>query len=114
MRMAQPRPFECKPGVCGLLLDHDPCPVVAEAKVDQAPEVDCSNAHREPEPVALNAPVADPAVPVGDQPGDRALNHGSPLAVDLDELTGSPGTASFDELCVVGKDLYVAAVLGGG
>jgi hypothetical protein len=36
------------------------------------------------------------------------------LAVDLNELTGSPGTASFDELCVVGKDLHVAAVLGGG
>jgi hypothetical protein len=36
------------------------------------------------------------------------------LAVDLNELTGSSGTASFDELCVVAKDLHVAAVLGGG
>src|SRR5437870_9877510 len=48
----------------------------------------------------------------GDQPGDRALDHRSPPAVRLGEVTLPPAASCLGQLSVVVADMQQPAVLG--
>src|SRR5579864_7624522 len=80
---------EMRPWVC--LLGDRPLSLVAQAEVDQPAEVESAHAHREAELVAPHAPEAHPAMVVGHQPGDAALDHGPSLTVDGYEVAFLPG-----------------------
>src|SRR5947209_5322392 len=96
------------------LLGDRPVSLVAQPEIHEPAEVEGADTHREAEFVSLHAPVARPAMVVGHQPGDGALDHGAPPAVVVDELRGLPGPASLHELGVVRADVQAAAILGGG
>jgi hypothetical protein len=52
-----------------------------EAEIDEPAEVDGRHSQRKTELIAADASVANPAMVVGHQPGDRSLDHGAPTAV---------------------------------
>src|SRR6266542_1943656 len=54
---------------------QDPSPLVVQAQGDQPSKVDRGDPERQPQLVAKDAAVANPAVAIGDEPGDRALDH---------------------------------------
>jgi hypothetical protein len=51
---------------------------------------------------------------VGDEPGDKAFDYGSPAAVVGGEVSLAPSAARFDEFGVVLADVDRAAVFDGG
>ena len=90
-----------------------PGPVVGEAQVDEALEVDGRSAVGEPNAVAGEAAVGD--VSAGsDEPREAALDHRSELSVVVGEVAVTPGSAGFDEFGVVVGELQGAAIAGGG
>jgi hypothetical protein len=72
-----------------------------EPEVDEAPEVERRDAKREPELVRCDTAEADTPVVVGDEPGDRSLDHRAEVPVVLGEVPVPPGTPGSDEEGVV-------------
>lgn len=87
---------------------------MAETEVDQAAQVDGGDAVGETELVAFDAAVAHPTVTVGDEPRDRAFDHGPVLPVVVDEITLAPRPPRFHEFGVVGTHLQGAPGLVAG
>ena len=50
---------------------------MVEAEVEEPAEVDGRGSGAEAEAIAFDASEPDAAVPVGDEPGDGAFDHGS-------------------------------------
>ena len=67
-----------------------PAVMPVETEVEESSKVDRSGAHGECLPVACDTAVADSAVPVGDEPGNRSFDHRSVLAVVVDAFTSTP------------------------
>ncbi len=61
--------------------DCPPGGVVVEAEVEESSEVDRRGSVADADAVAFDATEPDPAVSVGDEPGDGAFDHGPVLAV---------------------------------
>ena len=81
-----------------------------EAEVEESSKVDGGGSGGQGEAVAVDAAVADASVPVGDEPGEGAFDHGSVLAVVVEAGARSPvGSCGSEVLVVVGdvKDLAV-------
>lgn len=86
-----------------------PAPVLGEAEVDEALEVDGGGSVGEPDAVAGEAAVGD-ASAGSDEPGEAAFDHWSELSV----VAVAPGSAGFDEFGVVVIELEDPSVAGGG
>jgi hypothetical protein len=73
-----------------------------EAEVDHAGEVDPGGAVGEPEPVAVDAAVAESPVGAADEPGDAAFDHGAVLPVCVGEGLGHGEGSGGGEQAMVG------------
>lgn len=87
---------------------------VGEAEGDEPVEVDRGGAVGEPDPVAVEAAVADLAVRAAHQPGDGALDHGAVLSVEVGERVGAGEDTGGGEQAVVGVQHDRAAVACSG
>ena len=73
-------------------------------------EVDGGDAGGEAVLVAFDAPVVDPPVAFGDEPGDGSFDHGSELSVVVGEGAVGPCLAGSDEFGVVRHMLNLEVV----
>ena len=75
---------------------------VSEAEVEEASQVDGGGADAESEPVAFDTAVADSAVAVSDEPGERAFDQWPPLPLVVEMGAGPPiGPGGGEEFVVL-------------
>ena len=87
---------------------------MVQAEVDEPAQVDGGGSQAQPEAVAFHAAVADSAVSVGHDPGERAFHHGAVVAVGVDTDAVAPvGSGSDEEFVVWGEVERLPGSAGG-